>query len=88
MGADLRLKAPTSSATMLQLMAGAAPKALRSGAAELPTPLKLVDSPSESELQEVIAATYQQLIDRIPCEAAGSRSPVALWHDRRRRFRC
>ena len=68
MGADLRLKAPTSSATMLQLMAGAAPKALRSGAAELPTPLKLVDSPSESELQEVIAATYQQLIDRIPCD--------------------
>ena len=54
---------------MLQLMAGADPKALRSGAAELPAPLKLVDSPSESELQEVIAATYQQLIDRIPSDS-------------------
>ena len=60
------LKAPTSAAKMLKLMGGALPKALMAGAAELPAPLTLMDDASESELQEVIAAVYQQLIDRIP----------------------
>ncbi len=68
-GGGLSAKAPTSANTMLGLMGGATPKALRAGAAELPAPLKLVDRPSESELQEVIAATYQQLIDRIPSDS-------------------
>ena len=60
------LKAPTSAAKMLKLMGGALPKAFMAGAAELPAPLTLMDDASESELQEVIAAVYQQLIDRIP----------------------
>ena len=60
------LKAPTSAANMLALMSGADPKALRAGAAALPAPRVLVDDPTESELQEIIAATYQQLIDRVP----------------------
>ena len=66
-GADI--KAPTSAANMLQLMGGAVPKALSAGAAELPAPLTLVDGASESELQEVIEATYQQLIDRAPFDS-------------------
>jgi len=68
-GADTGLKAPTSAANMLALMSGADPKALRVGAAELPAPRALVDSPSEAELQEIIAATYQQLIDRVPFDS-------------------
>ncbi|MEC8604980.1 MAG: phycobilisome rod-core linker polypeptide [Cyanobacteriota bacterium] len=67
-GGGRSAKAPTSAVTMLGLMTGAVPQALRAGAAELPAPLRLVDNPSESELQEVIAAAYQQLIDRIPCD--------------------
>jgi len=68
-GADTGLKAPTSAANMLALMSGADPKALRAGAAALPAPRVLVDDPTESELQEIIAATYQQLIDRVPFDA-------------------
>ncbi len=67
---------------MLALMSGADPKALRAGSAELPAPRALVDDPTESELQEIIAATYQQLIDRVPFDSerlAGGRSPVAFW---------
>jgi phycobilisome core-membrane linker protein len=68
-GADTGLKAPTSAANMLALMSGADPKALRAGSAELPAPRALVDDPTESELQEIIAATYQQLIDRVPFDS-------------------
>ena len=54
---------------MLRVMGGAMPKALQAGSAELPSPLMLSDQPSEEELEAVISATYQQLIDRIPFEA-------------------
>ena len=59
----------SSGAAMLRVMGGAMPKALQAGSAELPSPLMLSDQPSEEELEAVISATYQQLIDRIPFEA-------------------
>ena len=62
----LKLSAPNSASTMLKLMTGADPKALRPGSPALPAPRALVLSPSESELQEIIEASYQQLVDRVP----------------------
>ena len=59
---------PTSADVMTRMLTGAQPDALRQAATRF-TPLKLVSSAGEDQLQEVIAAVYRQLLNRVPFDA-------------------